>query len=176
MFDKLQVCLKGQSNEDILRHLKLINAITIFSFGVPFIHAGQEYGMTKKMIGNSYNSGDDINGFDYVIAKKRIDCINYLKDAIKLKKQLPFLSSDSKKEMTDHVTFENISNGCLLIRYRNNEDDYYLFINPTGNTISYQFDNYAKVIFNEAGLLDDNHFSQLIMINKYSLAVAKVTR
>lgn len=176
LFDKLQVCLKGQSNEDILRHLKLINAITIFSFGVPFIHAGQEYGMTKKMIGNSYNSGDDINGFDYVIAKKRIDCINYLKDAIKLKKQLPFLSSDSKKEMTDHVTFENISNGCLLIRYRNNEDDYYLFINPTGNTISYQFDNYAKVIFNEAGLLDDNHFSQLIMINKYSLAVAKVTR
>ena len=176
LFDKLQVCLKGQSNEDTLRHLKLINAITIFSFGVPFIHAGQEYGMTKKMIGNSYNSGDDINGFDYVIAKKRIDCINYLKDAIKLKKQLPFLSSDSKKEMTDHVTFENISNGCLLIRYRINEDDYYLFINPTGNTISYQFDNYAKVIFNEAGLLDDNHFSQLIMINKYSLAVAKVTR
>lgn len=96
---------KGQSNEDILRHLKLINAITIFSFGVPFIHAGQEYGMTKKMIGNSYNSGDDINGFDYVIAKKRIDCINYLKDAIKIKKTItiPFIRQQERNDRSCNI-------------------------------------------------------------------------
>lgn len=176
LFDKLKVCLLGAKEEDILRRIKLINAMTIFSFGIPFIHAGQEYGATKKGIGNSYNSGDIINGFDYETAFKRKELINYLKDAITLRKRLPFLSADDKKDLTDHVSFENLDRGGLAIIYTFDHEKYYLLINPTDQTLSYQFDTYAKIIFNEAGLLDENRFSQLIMINKSSLVMAKISR
>lgn len=176
LYDKLKVCCKDETEEEILRRIKMINALTIFASGLPFIHAGQEYGASKQGIANSYNSGDKINGFDYEKAFQRRDMIKYLSDAIALKKSLPFLNMDSKKELLEHVSFQNIDRGALAVVYRIENDEYYLIINPTQSTVSYQFDRYVKVIFNEAGKLDDFQYSQLIMVNSRSLTIVKVNR
>jgi len=176
LYDKVIHCCPEAKENEILSIIKLINAVTILSFGIPFIHAGQEFGATKKNITNSYNSGDSINGLNYDLAFKRQSMIKFLNDAIKLKRSLPFLATDDKKELIEHVSFENIDGGGLAVVYRFTEDTYYLLINPSDKTLKYQFKNYVKVLFNEAGLLDDSHYAQLIMINKCSLIMVKTTK
>ncbi len=176
LYDKL-CCFNTEIKEDDkLKMISLINVITILAFGVPFIHAGQEFGTTKKGITNSYCSPDEINGIDYSLANKRKKMIKYLSDAIKLKKSLKFLSMDDKKSLIEHVSFENLSCGGLMVIYRFDNEEYYLLINPTNETIKYQFKDYVKILFNEAGLISDDRFAQLIMVNKLSLVFAKISK
>lgn len=176
LFDKLKACCPNESPEELLKRVKLINAVVIFAAGIPFLHAGQEYGASKKGVSNSYTAGDEINGFDYKLAAQRKDMINFLRDAIELRKSLPFFNTDSKKELLEHVSFQNLEGGALAVVYRFESDEYYLLINPTDKTVSYQFDRYVKVIFNEAGRLDDFRYSQLIMVNGRSLTLVKINR
>lgn len=176
LFDKLKFSNANLEEKDRLKIIKLINSVNVLAFGIPFIHAGQEFGATKNGVTNSYNASDKINGFNYELANSRNDMVRYFIDVIKLKKSLPFLAMDDKKELIEHVSFNNIDGGGLAVIYRFDEADYYLLINPSENTLSYQFSDYVKVIFNEAGLMDDNHYAKLIMINKFSLVMIKYSK
>ena len=70
-YDKISYCLNTNDEEIILGVLKLCNTINILSFGVPFIHMGQEVGLTKFKEDNTYNMGDKYNRFDFDILSKR---------------------------------------------------------------------------------------------------------
>ena len=91
-----------------------------------------------------------------------------------LRKNMDIFKLDKKEDIVNAVTFENLSHGALLIKYddKANSRIVYFFINPTTETVSYKFDNYAKIIFNEAGLINTDFFSQLMIINGLSLIVA----
>jgi len=39
--------------------------MVILAQGIPFLHSGQEFFRTKKGIGNSYQSSDEINQLDW---------------------------------------------------------------------------------------------------------------
>lgn len=174
IFDKLLLSNADESVENRLKRIKMMNVVSILSYGIPFIHAGQEFGATKKSHYNSYNLIDEINGLDYNLRTARKDMVKYLADAIKLRKNMDIFRLDKKEDIVNAVTFENLSHGALLIKYddKANSRIVYFFINPTTETVSYKFDNYAKIIFNEAGLINTDFFSQLMIINGLSLIVA----
>lgn len=174
IFDKLLISNPDESPEMRLKRIRLLNACTILAYGVPFIHAGQEFGASKKGIYNSYHSPDEVNGLDYSLAAQRKSMIKYLSDAIKLRKSLDIFRLNRREEIVDTVQFENLSHGALLVKYddKTNSRFIYLIINPTAETVSYQFANYTKIIFNEAGLINTDFFSQLLIVNGLTLIVA----
>ncbi len=76
--------------EEVLSLVKLAVAFVLFSFGIPFIHAGQEIGGTKKGIENSYNSPVEINWFDYSLLEARKDLYEFAKQAIAIRRKKRF--------------------------------------------------------------------------------------
>ena len=76
--------------EERLSLCRLALSIVLFSFGVPFIHAGQEIGGTKKGIENSYRSPDEINWFDYALLDEREEMYRYAVKAIATRKKKRF--------------------------------------------------------------------------------------
>ena len=175
LYDKLKTQYPDVDESVLLRRIKMINACTVLAMGVPFIHAGQEVGHSKKGNTNSYDAGDIINGFDYAQAYRREDMIEYLKGVIQLKKSYPELSLDNKKSISEQVEFENLANGGLAVKYyKNGSVDVVVFINPSESMITYELPKYYKVIFNEAGLISKmESYAQLVIINGLSVVVCK---
>lgn len=66
---------------------------------------GQEFGGTKRGYGNTYNAGDELNGFNYDLASQNRDMIKFLRDALELKKQLP-ISFLEREDIVKHICFE----------------------------------------------------------------------
>lgn len=174
LYDKLTVCCPNEDEETRLKRIKLINAVTILAYGVPFIHAGQEFGATKEGDTNSYISGDQINGFDYLTAGRRKSMVAFFKDCIKLKRYSSYFNLKEKKDIEETVEFKNIDNGALLITFFNKEvgKEIIAVINPTNSVVKYNFEKYYKIIFNEAGYIEEDNYSQLLLVNGISLVVA----
>ncbi len=174
LYDKVKACSEDDSEDDVLRRINLINICSIMSFGVPFIHAGQEYGHSKDGNNNTYNAGDKLNGFDYSLAYKRIKMVNMVKDAIKMKKAYPEFSLSDKREIMKKINFEDLSNGALAIKFSDDSGKikFIAIINPSKVTVKYQFDHYFKIIFNEAGFINEGLYSELVLVNGLSLIVA----
>lgn len=174
LYDKLTVCCPNEDEETRLKRVKLINAVTILAYGVPFIHAGQEFGATKEGDTNSYISGDQINGFDYLTAGRRKSMVSFFKDCIKLKRYSSYFNLKEKKDIEETVEFKNIDNGALLITFFNKEvgKEIIAVINPTNSVVKYNFEKYYKIIFNEAGYIEEDNYSQLLLVNGISLVVA----
>lgn len=174
LFDKLNVCCPDENESTLLRRVKLMNAVTILSYGVPFIHAGQEVGATKEGDTNSYISGDNINGFDYVLAAQRKDMISFFKDCIRLKRFSPYFNLNDSSIIEKTIDFQNLDHGALLIKYFNQEigNEVIVIINPTRTVVKYNFNKYYKIVFNEAGFIDEESYSQLVLVNGISMVVA----
>lgn len=174
LFDKVEGCWPDEDEENILKRVNLINSALILAFGIPFVHAGQEIGQSKQGVTNSYDAGDKINGFDWEKAGERKNMSRYFADLVALKKKYPSFSLNSKKELMDRITFENLSSGALAIKYASFDDEpeIIVIINPSEVTVRYQFDKYFRIVFNEAGLLHQECYSQLVLVNGLSLIVA----
>ena len=175
IFDKLKVSNSFENEEIWLKRINLINAVVILSFGVPFIHSGQEIGLSKKGVYNSYSSSDDINHFDYDVMDQRWKMVEYIKEIIKLRKLLPVFRLQNRDAINKIITFENISNGALLINYHGKEVLPYkslkIIINPNIHSTTYEFNNYHTLIFNEYGHLKEGIHVKLMQVAPISLNV-----
>ncbi len=74
------------SHEDILKLVELGLSFTLFGLGIPFIHAGQEIGGTKKGEDNTYNLPDSYNQFDYDLLDERYHMVEFAKKAVALRR------------------------------------------------------------------------------------------
>lgn len=176
LFDKLYACFQNEEEYDLLRRIRFINAVHIFSLGVPFIHMGQEIGLSKKGITNSYNSGDEINQFHYELLHDRKWLLNHFIDAIKLRKMHPLLRISNAETIKKTVSFYNLNDGGVIIRLSNKdieEKDVLICINPSNKTIYYPLDDYYRVIFNEAGIISDELFVKSLSISKENVIVLR---
>ena len=145
------------ASEEIHKRIRLGNAIILTSQGTSFLHAGQEYGRSKKWNGsgtpngehtttssgehfihNSYDASDIINMFDWTkvttdtVQRKTME---YTKGLIAIRK-----SSDAFRLKTKALVDENItlikSNAIkskdLIIGYKcvsTSNEEFYVFIN-----------------------------------------------
>ena len=156
LYDKL-FTISGDK-EVVLRELKLANAITIFSLGIPFIHMGQEIGLSKFSLDNTYNV-KNVNNMDWNLVEERKDLVNYTADLIKLRKKLTIFKMNNEEEISDTLDFFQLENGLLNITIRNKKyllghKKALIIINPTHENRNVEFDDYFSILFGTAGLED----------------------
>ena len=174
VYDKLRVCLPEESNENRLRRICLMNALTVLASGFPLIHAGQEFGQSKKGNTNTYNAGDEYNGIDYDLRDERLNMVNYLKGVIALKKKYPSFRLKSKAEIMSTIDFTNLSFGAFVVHYKKRADNpgMALIINPDTATVRYDFGSYYHVVFASNGLVPEGTYAQYALVNGLSLLLA----
>ncbi|MET3196531.1 hypothetical protein [Gottfriedia sp. OAE603] len=103
MWDRLQLSNPNES-EDILKKRHLLGtSLVLLSYGVPFIHCGQEFFRTKMGTENSYNAGDTINSIDWARAEREKNAISVIKDLISIRKRFKSLRFSLKEEIQGHV-------------------------------------------------------------------------
>lgn len=172
LFDKLTLACSDETEIERLKRIKLLHIATLFACGIPFFYEGQEIGHSKKLCPNSYNAGDDINGFDYKLLSERKDLLRFFTDAVMLKKQFIALAKDYYSNLPSHITFENLPQGALKINYDLPEHKLYVIFNPTKSSVLYDFNDYTTLVFNDTGLIQDSNFYiRLGIINALSVNV-----
>lgn len=173
LWDKLKAACPTDSDNELLAKLRMINGLTILSFGVPFIHMGQEIGLSKKMNGNSFFAGDIINGMDYDLAYKRIDNYRYTQSVIKFKKEHPELAFASKNDLAEAISFMPLNNGGMIIKIKTSVGIYYIVINNNREQVVHTFSNYVKIVLTETGGLPkhSDFYSQTIVVQGFSFIV-----
>ncbi len=95
---------------DVLRIVKLFNKVIMCSIGIPFIHMGQEIGLTKHGQRNTYNLGDYYNQMDWVILDKRYDMAQSFRHYVLARQHADFLDNLD----LNNVSFDSISSGVLV--------------------------------------------------------------
>lgn len=176
LYDKIMVACYNETHEQRLRRVVLINEVLLLSYGIPFIHMGQEIGLTKYRDHNSYRSGDLHNQMDYRKLEERKWMAKCMNDIILFRKTYSFLRYDKVEDLKGLFRFENLDNGGLLIDFIDKEKirpytSFKIFINPSLRTIYYDLKEYYRVLFNEAGILKDELYSQSLMINGLTVVI-----
>lgn len=108
MWDRIKLSNSNESDEIIKKRHLLGTSFVIFSFGVPFLHCGQEFFRTKMGTENSYNAGDTINSIDWARASREIDSISIIKELISIRKNYKSLRFSLKEEIERHVKSINL--------------------------------------------------------------------
>jgi pullulanase len=150
---------------DIPRLIKKINKAILLSFGIPFIHAGQEIGLTKHNHHNTYNKGDKFNKFDYSVLDNRYDLVNSLISFIKVRKAIKLFNVEDENLVDERVYIEEVDDLLHIIinDTRESEPVYHIFINPTNEgkrcTMEKAVDYFAP--FGYRKTLDRNYLKQV---------------
>ena len=175
LFDKLSYF--DDSLETNLKRVKLANAITILSLGVPFIHMGQEIGLSKELLDNTYNI-PKINNMDWKLVEERKELVNYISDLIKLRKELNYKKFHTVEDIKDSIEVNHMDNGLVVMKITDkallldNNVVNILLINPTEETIAMELDDYYSLYFGTAGLVNDkDQLIKNIMVPGLSLVV-----
>lgn len=177
LFDKLETALPEESLTLRLERLKMVNAVILTSYGVPFIHMGQEIGLSKKNHQNTYRSGDDLNKMDYKLLDERFALFSYHADAIKLRRSLFFLHECDLDKIEQSVTFEDLENNAVKISYNlsaysSEFKDFIIFVNPSSETLYYDLDEYYQILFASGGnVLSSQTFVKHVMIRARSFLI-----
>ena len=119
---------------DVLRTVKLFNKVIMCSIGIPFIHMGQEIGLTKHNQRNTYNLGDYYNQMDYDILDKRFDMAQSFRHYNLARQHADFLDA---LDLND-VSFDLPKDGVLIVTW-NSERKYKYCFNMTNQ--QYAMDN-----------------------------------
>lgn len=174
LWDKMKVCCGGESDETLLRRVKMINAVVALSCGIPFFHAGQEFGMSKKGVENSFCAGDEVNGLDYDLACQRKEHVRFFSGICEFRKSHPAFQFRTSEEIMNRISFSSFGEGGLIVTYdMGKEGFYHVLINPSAHSAQFSFPNYVKVMLTENGPISQEYdfYSQLVLINALSVVV-----
>ena len=171
LFDKIKSACKYESEDIILRSIKTIIIANLFACGVPFFHMGEEIGQSKNMIGNTYNSGDLLNGFNFEIANQRRQMINYFKEAIELKKEFILKCGDAFYSLSDKISFDSLPYGSIKVNFELEKFELYIIFNPTRESFMYTFDSSVKQIFSINGKIESKKKIHLVTIEGISVGI-----
>ena len=162
LFDKLSYF---DDNEELnLQRVKFANALTILSLGVPFIHMGQEIGLSKCLLDNTYNV-PKVNNMDWDLVDARGDMVKYMADLIHVRKKFGLYKISSVSELQD-VNISYLKNGLITIEIKNAKyihGDYkeaLFVINPTTETKTLELKDYYRVYLGANGRTKDESYSK----------------
>ena len=172
LYDKLKRCCPEESDAELFRRIKMITVAILTSCGIPFFHAGQEIGLSKGGIGNSYDAGDKVNGFDWKLLDERKSLYYFFRDAISICKRMEDLIGDQREELGSLISFENLPYGAIKVNYNLKDFSIYILFNPTKHSFTYSFDDYSQLIFNETGNVEKADFYvKLAIVNGLSVSI-----
>lgn len=155
-YDFLSSSLTNSSPGDKLDLVKLSLAAVLFSFGVPFIHAGEEIAQSKFGKDNTYNLPDVYNKFSYRLLDERIDLSNYFKSLIGFRKKNKFLRHYDPRSIAPLVNFIDLENGALLVRYKDGNElaefsEMDFFFNPGASSLTYNYSSDRILLIDASG-------------------------
>ena len=160
LYDKIVAC-GYEEEKDVLRILKLINAVILFSFGIPFFHMGQEIGLSKNMHQNTYNKGDKYNKMRWNIVDERYEYVSFLASLIKFRKNNKFLREFDADKIDKNIDIVNLKNNVLKITYfdgmiEGKKKNIFLIINPTNEVFYYNSGKTLSLIAGDGGYLENS--------------------
>ena len=150
LFDKLLVSNAEEEEKKLLDRVSLANSILLLSFGVPFIHMGQEIGLSKDGLDNTYKTLS-VNNLDYRLVDERFDMVNRFHLMNTLRRKLGYLKLFKSEDLKDFFEISHWDNGVYVLAARNknvycHEKEFVILLNPTDQDISFELDDYYTVL------------------------------
>lgn len=105
VYDFIKANFKKIKERDIYIAIKLGLSLTILAQGVPFIHCGQEFLVTKNGCENSYNAGDEINGIDWERKDSYESMVQMVRDLITIRKEYDVFRLNNIDEIRLRIKF-----------------------------------------------------------------------
>ena len=150
LYDKLSASNEGESEETILNRIKFANKMLMLSFGVPFIHMGQEIGQSKGGNDNTYNV-TKVNNFDFNLLDERFEMVTAMKMAIDLRKEIDYVKYYESKDVKDVFKVDYWHNNVLCLelakaKYSPKYPKLVLLINHESYNKQFELDDYYTYI------------------------------
>lgn len=172
LYDKIKASCFEDQEDQIERRIKMMDIAILFAAGIPFFHAGQEIGQSKSMKGNTYNSGDEDNGFRYDILRRRKDLYEFFIDAVNFKKKFIAMAGSRYKNINEYMSFVNLEYNALMVDYDLKDCVIHLIFNPTSHTFMYTFNDYVRFLFAMNGDVTSlDGYMRLVMVNSLSVMI-----
>ena len=149
LFDKLLVSNANEEEKTLLDRVALGNAILLLSFGIPLIHMGQEIGLSKDGLDNTYKTVG-VNNLDYRLVDERFDMVNRFRLLNILARKLGYTHLFKKEDIEGFFSISHWDNGiyALTAKEKNvvcNEKEFVILFNPTSKAIAFELDDYYTV-------------------------------
>ncbi|MDR1795623.1 MAG: type I pullulanase [Erysipelotrichaceae bacterium] len=156
LWDKMAVCVSEESEEEKILRQKLAIGTILIAQGIPFLHSGMEFCRSKQGIGNSYRSPDSINALDYSRLDTYWSVNEYTRELIALRKELKVFSFGSGQEVSQHLSFEALDGGILLMKISDVKgyccySSVWVYLNPSTNDQKYAINGTAVLLANHQG-------------------------
>ena len=150
LYDKLIVSNAEEEEKTLLDRVNLANSILLLSFGVPFVHMGQEIGLSKDGLDNTYITLG-VNNMDYRLVDERFDMVNRFRLMNSLRRKLGYLKLYSREDLKDFFEISHWDNGVYVLIARNKnivcqEKEFVIMLNPTDKAVSFELDDYYTVL------------------------------
>jgi pullulanase len=160
-FDAISGARPDLPLNDRLAICKLATGLVLLSYGIPFIHAGEEIGQSKFGKDNTYNLPDVYNKFSYRLLGERKAMYDYFRGFVKFRKEHRFLHVydprviDPLLSIADEgaLFVASINDGDLIAPYR----EITLLVNPTEAPLTHEFPSDREVLLDSSGLVEDAH-------------------
>ncbi len=169
LWDKNRVACHGEGRELREKRQVLANAMVLLAQGIPFLHAGQEFGRTKHNQGNTYNHPDNVNQMDYERRNRHMPIVEATKALIQLRRQHPAFRLTTSEQISNNVHFETIDNQVLVYKTSCGSDANIVFFNPTSQHFQYVVHQAGEVLFDN-GQCNEKYATNL-QIAPYSVVV-----
>jgi len=116
-------CLAMTKDLELIRkQQKLATSMVLLSEGVPFLHSGQECYRTKKGVENSFQSGDDINLFDWGLVDTHQLDIDYIRKVIEFRKAHEGFKMKSSSDLTQYSEILTLGSKSIMMHLNNKEN------------------------------------------------------
>ena len=150
LFDKLLVSNANEEEKTLLDRVALGNAILLLSFGIPLIHMGQEIGLSKDGLDNTYKTLG-VNNMDYRLVDERFDMVNRFRLMNILARKLGYRHLFLKEDLKQCFEISHWDNGIYALIAKNKniidqEKEFVILFNPTDKPISFELDDYYHVL------------------------------
>jgi pullulanase len=173
-FDFVDATRPLLSLEDKLDLCKLAVASVLVSFGIPFIHAGEEIGQSKFGKDNTYNLSDLYNHFSYRLLDERKEMYDYFVSLVRFRKEHKFLHAYDRRVIAPLLDVTDMGHGFMVRLTDINQIAPYqevdFFFNPTDEPIPYAFSSDREILLDSAGQVSQAHtMVQNALVPKHSL-------
>ena len=150
LFDKLTFSNPDEDKSVLLNRIKFANELILMSFGIPFIHMGQEIGLSKSGLDNTYNVLK-VNNMDWKLLDERFemveDFIRYVNFRKFINTHFKLTDENGVPNKIDTQYWDNgvIAYTCEKPECIDGNKKISALINPTTETKMYELDDYYKI-------------------------------
>lgn len=148
LFDYMKSNLKDKRIDEIKKRTLLASSIILLSQGIPFIHSGMEFNITKNMIDNSYKSSDSINRIDWNLIDTNKESIDFIKALIKIRKEYDIFKFDNPTEINYGIDIKYNNLNTIFYKLSDEENEFLIIFKTDKEKENITIKNYEIILSN----------------------------